>query len=208
MLIAQLDITNFRGIREGRVRFETFTVLIGANNCGKTTITEALALLFGRDRLVRALTEHDFFGSMPQTQDRIQIVATITGFNPNDPSRYLDWFRMGRAIPKWWNPQTATLKPNQESDTDQLACQICFTARFDRETLEVETIRCFYDDECEEDPFSEDSAITPLPIPLVREMGFFLVPREPNLGSHDLLQFRTLPSRGRVRRRKPDRRRS
>jgi putative ATP-dependent endonuclease of the OLD family len=45
MLIAQLDITNFRGIREGRVRFGTFTVLIGANNCGKTTITEALALL-------------------------------------------------------------------------------------------------------------------------------------------------------------------
>ena len=56
MLIAELDIKNFRGIRAGRVRFGTFTVIIGANNSGKTTITEALALLFGRDRLVRTLT--------------------------------------------------------------------------------------------------------------------------------------------------------
>jgi predicted ATP-dependent endonuclease of OLD family len=85
MLIAELDIKNFRGIRAGRVRFGTFTVLIGANNSGKTTITEALALLFGRDRLVRTLTEHDFSGSVPEPQDRIRIVATIIGFAPNDP---------------------------------------------------------------------------------------------------------------------------
>jgi NAD(P)-dependent dehydrogenase (short-subunit alcohol dehydrogenase family) len=45
-----------------------------------------LALLLGRDRLVRNLTEHDFFGSNPQPEDCITIIATITDFVPNDRS--------------------------------------------------------------------------------------------------------------------------
>jgi putative ATP-dependent endonuclease of the OLD family len=183
MLIAELDIKNFRGIRRGRVRFGTFTVLIGANNSGKTTITEALALLFGRDRLVRTLTEHDFSGSVPEPQDRIEIVATIIGFTPNDPSRHHDWFRMGRAVAKWWDPQAGSIKPSQDSGADQLACQIAFAARFDRETLEVETVRYFCDDEAEDDPFSEDATISLLPITLIKELVFFSYPRaEPGTG--------------------------
>ena len=83
---------------------------------------------------------------------------------------------MGRAVANWWDPQTATLKPAKDSDADQLACQISFAARFDRETLEVETARYFYDDASEDDPFSEDSTVSPLPIALIKELGFFLVP--------------------------------
>jgi hypothetical protein len=60
MQIADLRIENFRGIRTGHIRFGAHTVFIGPNNCG-TTIIEAPALLFGRDRMVRSLTEHDFF---------------------------------------------------------------------------------------------------------------------------------------------------
>ena len=56
MQIAQLWIQNFRGIREARIAFGSHTVFIGPNNCGKTTIIEALALLLGRDRMVRTLT--------------------------------------------------------------------------------------------------------------------------------------------------------
>ena len=70
MQIADLRIENFRGIRAGHVRFGPHTVFIGPNNCGKTTVIEALALLFGRDRMVRTLTEHDFFGGDPQPADR------------------------------------------------------------------------------------------------------------------------------------------
>jgi putative ATP-dependent endonuclease of OLD family len=176
MLITELDIRNFRGIRAGKIRFGTFSVLIGANNSGKTTITEALALLFGRDRLVRTLTEHDFSGSVPEPQDRIKIVATITGFMPNDPSRHHDWFRMGRAVVKWWDSQTGTIRPSQTSEANQLACQIAFTARFDQETLEVETVRYFYDDEADDDPFSEETTVSPFPMALIKELGFFLVP--------------------------------
>ena len=40
-------------------------MLIGPNGAGKSTVLEALALLFGRDKLVRTLTELDFYGSSP-----------------------------------------------------------------------------------------------------------------------------------------------
>src|SRR5262245_17376427 len=53
--IAKLKIENFRGVREGTVQFSPHTVFVGANNCGKTTVVEALALLFGRDRMIRQL---------------------------------------------------------------------------------------------------------------------------------------------------------
>ncbi len=75
MRVVSLKIENFRGIREGFVRFGKHPVLVGDNNTGKTTLIEALALVLGRDRLVRELTEHDFYGSNPQVPDRIKLVA-------------------------------------------------------------------------------------------------------------------------------------
>jgi putative ATP-dependent endonuclease of OLD family len=56
MQIADLRIENFRGIGSGHIRFGAHTAFIGPNNCGKTTVIEALALLFGRDRMERTLT--------------------------------------------------------------------------------------------------------------------------------------------------------
>ena len=65
MHLAKLSIRDFRGIRHADLALNQHNVFIGANNSGKTTIVEALALLFGRDRMVRSLTEHDFFGGNP-----------------------------------------------------------------------------------------------------------------------------------------------
>jgi len=45
MEIANIHIRNFRGIISGSIDFAKHSVLIGPNNCGKTTIIEALALL-------------------------------------------------------------------------------------------------------------------------------------------------------------------
>src|SRR2546428_10291896 len=101
MRIADLRIENFRGVRLGGVRFKQHTIIAGPNNAGKTTIIEALALLFGRDRLIRELTEHDFTGSDPNPADRIKLVATVTDFDGDNPDAHLDWFRDGRAVPKW-----------------------------------------------------------------------------------------------------------
>nr|WP_047168976.1 AAA family ATPase [Sphingomonas sp. Y57] len=175
MEIASLKIENFRGVQDGLVRFSPHTVLVGANNCGKTTVIEALALLFGRDRMIRQLTEHDFHGSNPQPADRIRLTATVIGFHDDDPAQNPDWFRDDRGIVKWWNPTTGTVHPARTNPAWKLACQIAFSARFHRPSLEVETLRYFHDDDSVGDVFDDETA-TPLPARLIRELGFFFVP--------------------------------
>ncbi|QTH23432.1 AAA family ATPase [Rhizorhabdus wittichii] len=175
MEIASLKIENFRGVQNGRIRFAPHTVLVGANNCGKTTVIEALALLFGRDRMIRQLTEHDFYGSNPQPQDRIRLTATVIGFHDDDPAQHPDWFRDDRGIVKWWNPAAATVHPARTDPTWKLTCQIAFSARFHRPSLEVETLRYFHDDDSVGDVFDDETA-TPLPARLIHELGFFFVP--------------------------------
>jgi putative ATP-dependent endonuclease of OLD family len=172
--IALLKIENFRGIRSGKVQFRQHTVLIGPNNSGKTTIIEALALVLGRDRLVRTLTEHDFFGSDPQARDRIKIVAIVTGFEPEDFTAHPDWFRDGRGVPYWFDETTGELLPEQTRAGQRLACEIVFAARFNRETLEFETAR-YFNDRDDIDVFAEDSHVS-VPGKLIRDLGFFLVP--------------------------------
>jgi putative ATP-dependent endonuclease of OLD family len=174
MQVALLQIENFRGIRSGKLRFRDHTVLIGPNNSGKTTIVEALALVLGRDRLVRSLTEHDFHGSDPKPSDRIKIIATITGFEPEDFSTHTDWFREGRGVPCWFDPADGSVLPEKTNDRQHLACQIVFAAFFNRDSLEVEAAR-YFNDEDDIDIFAEESFVS-VPDKLIREIGFFLVP--------------------------------
>lgn len=174
MQLVSLSIRNFRGIREGDLALNEHNVFIGANNCGKTTIIEALALLFGRDRMVRSLTEHDFFGGNPGPTDRIKLTATVVGFKNNDASRHPDWFGPDRAVPKWIHPDTGAVLPEPSSSKSILACQIGFAGRFDRTSLEVETARYFVDEDSI-DVFADD-AYQAIPSRLLREIGFFLVP--------------------------------
>jgi putative ATP-dependent endonuclease of the OLD family len=173
MKIAALTIENFRGIRSAKVLFRDHTVLVGPNNTGKTSIIEALVLVLGRDRLVRDLTEHDFYGSNPQPADRIKIVCTITGFATEDFTALPDWFRDGRGVPVWFDPESGDVVPEKTHDRQILACQIAFAARFERESLEVETARYFYDDDA--DIFAEENFVS-VPVNLIREIGLFLIP--------------------------------
>jgi hypothetical protein len=175
MQIADLRIENFRGIRTGHVRFAPHTVFVGPSNCGKTTIIEALALLFGRDRMVRTLTEHDFFGGDPQPADRIRLITTIIGFEDNDPAEHREWFRDDRGIPKWWNSEAGVVSATRDNLAWPLACQIGFCARFDRPELEVETARYFHDDDSIDDVFVDEARVN-VPARLIRDIGFFLVP--------------------------------
>jgi energy-coupling factor transporter ATP-binding protein EcfA2 len=175
MRVQQLSIENFRGMKSAVVDFsERQTILVGPNGAGKSTVLEAFALLFGRDRLVRTLTEHDFFGSDPQAGDRIRFVATVTGFSSNVAADHSQWFSERRGVPKWLTA-SGKLLPEPETKDDALAIQLGFSARFDRSELYVETIRYFHDDDAVVDPFDEDVVQT-LPPKLVTEIGFFLVP--------------------------------
>ncbi|NMY66629.1 AAA family ATPase [Pseudomonas sp. WS 5018] len=174
MKVAVLEIQNFRGIRQGRIQFKQHPVLIGANNTGKTTVIEALTLLFGRERMVRELTEHDFYGSDPQPADRIKLVGTVTGFASQDPADHMEWFRDGRGVPKWLDESTGEVSPIRTARATLLCCQIGAQAYFDRDSLSVEMVRYFHDHDHPIDPFADDAPVG-VPPKLIKEMGFYLV---------------------------------
>lgn len=174
MRVATIKIENFRGIRNGFVRFGRHPVLVGDNNTGKTTLIEALTLVLGRDRLVRELTEHDFYGSCPLPADRIKLVATITDFSNDDPEQSSQWFREGRAVVKWLDEVTGTVHPLRDNQAWKLCCQIAVQARFDHESLAVEMLRYFHDHDDPVDPFAEDSPAV-VPGKLIQELSFYLV---------------------------------
>jgi len=175
MKLLALSIDGFRGIRHTDIRFGNHDVLIAPNGSGKSTIIDAMSLVFGRTRLVRDLTEHDFYGSRPEATSRIRIIATLGGFRENDPAKYDGWFRDGRAIPKWWDPQRGKAEPEPRSNEWELCAQIAFAARFDLEELTIEQIRYFHDDDTIEDPFLDD-VVQQVPIRLFDEIGYYVLP--------------------------------
>jgi hypothetical protein len=65
MYVCHLRIEGFRGIGTADITFGQHTVLLGANNVGKSAIIDALGLVLGRDKLVRTLGDYDFFGGLP-----------------------------------------------------------------------------------------------------------------------------------------------
>jgi len=75
MRICQVEIENFRGVKRGKVVFPDHSVLFGPNNVGKSTIIEALALLFERDRLARQLSDWDFQRGSPKPESRFHIIG-------------------------------------------------------------------------------------------------------------------------------------
>jgi len=177
MNIVRLKIAGFRGVRTADIVLGKHSVLVGPNNSGKTTVIEALALLLGRDRLVRRLTEHDFHGSAPTETSRILCIATVTGFTPNDPHHHHSWFSPERGVEKWFDPIAKTLSAVPDAQHTDLAVQIGFAARFDLDELEAETIRFFVDDEATlGDPFAEDAHLRTIHTKALQELGFFLVP--------------------------------
>ncbi len=175
MRISRLRIEGFRGIRTADIHLGQSAVLVGPSNAGKTTVVEALALILGREGMVRSLTEHDFFGSTPEPADRIKIVATIIDFPRPTPDQLPEWFSKKRGIPKWYDPVGGVERAEAQPAPFKLACNIAFQARFDLGNLEVETCRYFYDDDTHDDVFVDD-AVTPVNIGLIRDVGFFLIP--------------------------------
>jgi putative ATP-dependent endonuclease of the OLD family len=63
--VARLTIERFRAVRSATLTFDGHTLLVGANNVGKSTICEALDLVLGPDRISRfpPAEEFDFYNA-------------------------------------------------------------------------------------------------------------------------------------------------
>lgn len=79
MFLQQVEIANFRGIKNLRIVFDDVTVLIGENNTGKTTILDALQLCLSKSltRKGGIFTEYDYHlpnkDSQPSDAEPIEI---------------------------------------------------------------------------------------------------------------------------------------
>lgn len=174
MRIRRVRIFGFRGIRSADLWFQSATAIVGPNGCGKSTIIDAISLALGRPKMVRPLTEHDFSGSAPEPAARLRVLVTLVGFSSNDPNDHEHWFRKGRAVEKWLDDS------GKEYTTDTHNAELCvtlgFAARFDHDSLDIETLRYFHDDDAIVDPFAEEGAVAIVPQRLLAEVGYFLLP--------------------------------
>jgi energy-coupling factor transporter ATP-binding protein EcfA2 len=178
MHICQLRIEDFSGIKRAEFSLSKECVLLGSNNCGKTAVAEALALLLGRESVVRGLTEFDFFGGNPRHNDRFKISGVITGFPTNDSSSLPLWFSMNQGgIPVWWNSEDEHISYELEHPANStLAVQISFMGRYNADECEVECRRYFENGDL--DPFVDSPVL--FSTDLLREVGLFILPSSRN----------------------------
>jgi len=177
MRICFLRIENFRGIKRADIPIPSHCAFLGPNNCGKTTIAHALAMLFGRERWYQSISEHDFYGGNPQPDSRFNIVGTLTGLHPTskDPSEFPEWFNIERgARVAWWHETQRRVSYETDPTEDaELAIEVGLSGRYDDDICEFEFRRYFYDGET--DPFTLDPFV-PFPSKLLSKVGFFLIP--------------------------------
>jgi putative ATP-dependent endonuclease of OLD family len=175
MRVVQVEIHNFRGIESAVISLPKHGVIFGANNVGKTSIAEALAIALGREQMAPMLSDWDFAGGRPKPESRILIIVTIADFSENaTPDDFPDWFCGETAAqPVWWSEASKVVACSVDCPSEhELAAQIAFCARYDDEECEFETVRFFYCGDC--DPF-----VTPqcrVPNGILQELGVFLLP--------------------------------
>lgn len=135
--IARIQIENFRGIKNGELFLPEHTALVGDNNCGKSTVLEAIDLCLGPERISRhsVIDEHDFYagryidaeGSPIEIKVEVVVIDLI-----EEQARHF------RDHLEWWNETTSTLLEGPPPEgTDQAdvcpALRVGFSGTYDKE---------------------------------------------------------------------------
>jgi putative ATP-dependent endonuclease of OLD family len=82
MFLKEIRVANFRGIKEGRLSLAPTTVLIGENDCGKSSLLEALVVVLSSpssDKIVEVQPQYFYNDdlSTSSTDDPIRIALTF-----------------------------------------------------------------------------------------------------------------------------------
>lgn len=158
MKVSKLQIENFRGIKHADLEFSGHTLLIGANNIGKSTICEALELALGSDRQNKfpVVEEYDFYNARylddlgEPVPIRIEVLLTdVTPAVEKSCANYLER----------WDPATRKiLGPGDLGKVDDAGLVWCLRlltiARYNKEEDEFEASSHYakaYDPEDEDD---------------------------------------------------------
>ncbi len=176
MRIAQIEFSGFRGINSGCVVLPQHAALLGANNVGKTAVTDALALVFGRERMAYQLSDWDFFGGAPKPDSLLTIICTVTDFPSDAPDDHADWFGgESAAHPVWWHEDQGKVTFDLDRpEGGRLAAQVALSARYEDESCEFETLRYFYNGPG--NPFTD--GCSKISSSLLQELGVFILPAQ------------------------------
>jgi len=157
MQVARLKIENFRGIKSTEIDFDGHTLLVGANNVGKSTICEALELALSPDRQSRfpVVEEFDFYNGVYFHDDKpieIRIEVLLTDVIPAIEKACRNYLER-------WDPRTRRILGKGDIDNvddPQLVwcLRLLTIARYNKEEDEFEAATHYarvYDPEDEED---------------------------------------------------------
>lgn len=133
--IARVVIDNFRGISKATLLFPRHAVLIGDNNCCKSTVLEAIDLALGPDRISRqpAIDEHDFYAGCYLTAEAkpvpIQVEVTLNDLSDEQKRHF-------REHLEWWDNKTKVLldaPPPERTATPEVdaALRVLFVGKYD-----------------------------------------------------------------------------
>ncbi len=115
MRISKIRIENFRTFKDMELPFDNYSVLIGSNGSGKSTILLALKVFFGdsssTDTSISILQKEDFHNK--EVTNPIKITLTFVDLNADAQSDFKDYFRQGELVicaKAVWNDETKTAK--------------------------------------------------------------------------------------------------
>lgn len=137
MRISRVKIENFRGIKEGELFLPKYVALVGDNNCGKSTVLEAIDLCLGPERLAKRpiIDEHDFHAGRyldaAKKPVEIRIEVTVVDLSDEQARHFRDHL-------EWWNDTAKTLldgpPPERTDQANMLAAlRITFVGTYDAE---------------------------------------------------------------------------
>ena len=141
MKIVQVNIKNFRGIKECEILLPDHGVLVGDNNVGKSTVLEAIDLVLSPDRLRRrpVVDEHDFFAGDYLDKDgepiEIKVDVIVAGLNKEHQRIFYDQVKFWDThINRLLHDSPQVLTP-ESTDRDGIlrAIHVVFEGMYDKE---------------------------------------------------------------------------